>query len=233
MSQKHINFCSLDLVNTKNNLNNLIDIYNFLDGLYSLNISMVQIHKPVLVPYYYGKVHEDCGVSCFSVFDGGYLTLHIFEKRNIAYFDVMSCVKFDENKFVNEVCKFCGTKNVNLNTNLVKSNSTPKSIFGPHFIAEGKLKKKFGLENLISLLNEIIKKIGMTPIINPNIIQQKNSVMLFILIAESHIALTLKKDTLKIDIFSCKMFDCEKLEKILNKHINLKNRTLYYRLSKI
>ena len=62
MLQKGINYLALDLIDIKDNLNDLKQIYNFLEDL-AFNLSFETIHKPVLVPYYYGKVEDDCGIS--------------------------------------------------------------------------------------------------------------------------------------------------------------------------
>ncbi len=54
MSKEEIRayFCSVDLLGIKKNLNDLKTIYDFLDKLLMQN-GFKQIHKPVLVPYYF------------------------------------------------------------------------------------------------------------------------------------------------------------------------------------
>lgn len=233
MSQKTIKFLSIDLIDTKDGLNNLSDIYNFMDKLL-LKANLKQIHKPVLIPYYHGKVKRDAGISCYAFFEGGYSTFHIFEKRKIAYFDIISNEEtFDKQAIIKSITKFCDTKNIIINSDEQMSNNINKHIFGPHYICFGKPKKTFDTDSLISLQEAIIKEIGMTPINTPTVLKNKNSTLLFIAIAESHIALELSKNDLRIDIFSCKMFDLDLLKNLINKVIKLEDGTLFYRLYKI
>ena len=56
MLQKPTNFCSIDLIDIRDNLNDISEIYNFLNSLYLIDSSLKEIYKPVIVPYYYGKV---------------------------------------------------------------------------------------------------------------------------------------------------------------------------------
>ncbi len=233
MSLKTIKFLSIDLIDVKDELNNLLEIYNFMDKLL-LQANLKQIHKPVLIPYYHGKVKRDAGVSCYAFFEGGYCTFHIFEKRKIAYFDIISDGQnFDTSTITTNITKYCGTKNIITNNDVKLSNKVSKQVFGPHYICSGKPKKTFVADNLIALQESIINAIGMTPITTPTILNSKNSTLLFIAIAESHIALTLSKNNLRIDIFSCKMFDLDVLKKLVNNFVKLENETLFHRLYKI
>lgn len=232
VSQKNIKYLSIDLIDTKDGLNNLIEIYTFMDKLLSL-ANLKEIQKPVLIPYYHGKVKRDAGVSCYAFFEGGYCTLHIFEKRKIAYLDVISnSQEFDNQIFIKNSKKYCGTENILINTDETISENINKHIFGPHYICFGKPKKKFDTDSLISLQESIIKEVGMTPIITPNVLKNENRTLLFIAIAESHIALELSKNNLRIDIFSCKMFDLNLLKRLINKVIKLTDEKLFYRLYK-
>lgn len=231
MLQKTINFLSVDLIDTKENLNDLHDIYNFMDNILKL-AKLNIIYKPVLIPYYHGKIKNDCGISCYAFFDGGYSTIHIFEKRKIAYFDIMSTKQFNKQIIIDTVSNFCGAKDILLNSNDSILNQSQQSVFGPHYIGLGKIKKNFNMDDLLNLQTEIITKIGMTPIIAPTILKNNNSTLLFIAIAESHIALTLTKDALQVDIFSCKLFDIGILKNLLNDVVDIQSEELYYRLYK-
>jgi len=231
--QKLTNFCSIDLIGIKDDLNNLSDIYNFLDNLCLLDKTFKEIHKPIIVPYYYGKVPNDCGVSCFLGFEGGYMAFHIFEKRNIAYFDIVSEKKFNEKPIIEKVSKFCGTSNIKVCIDREPAVEIDSPIFGPHIQISGKSNKIMTLNDMLNLQNNIMKKIDMTPIIFPIIMQQKDSIILFILIAESHIAIKVKKEILSIDIFSCKMFDIDKLKKLLTENINIERERMYFRYAKL
>lgn len=139
---------------------------------------------------------------------------------------------FDKQAFIKSITKFCDTKNIIINSDKQTADNANKNIFGPHYICSGTPKQVFNSDSLIDLQNLIIKEIGMTPINTPTILKTENYTLLFIAIAESHIALKLSKNNLRIDIFSCKMFDLNTLKNSINKVIKLEEETLYYRLYK-
>lgn len=41
-------------------------------------LGITPVNPPTLIPYYYGKVKEDDGVSAFVMLEGGHLTIHTF-----------------------------------------------------------------------------------------------------------------------------------------------------------
>lgn len=228
---KTVNFLSLDLIGIRDRLNNLLEIYNFLDNMID-ELGLKKIFRPVLIPYYHGKVETDCGVSCYSLFDGGYCTFHIFERRKIAYFDIVSEKAIDKQKVIDFTTKYCKTKKVLVNSN-ESQTAKNQNIFGPHYICQGKVEEGFNELDMLTLHEKIISKIGMTPITTPAILRTKKSVTLFIAIAESHIALVLQKRELRVDIFSCKMFDVAKLKNLLKSVMKNEYEMLYHRLYKI
>ena len=118
MLQKGINYLALDLIDIKDNLNDLKQIYNFLEDL-AFNLSFETIHKPVLVPYYYGKVEDDCGISCYLMTKGGYITFHIFEKRNIAYFDIVRKGEIDNEKIIELVTTFVESQHFQIHSKIL------------------------------------------------------------------------------------------------------------------
>ena len=123
-----------------------------LDEIIIKVLKCKQIHKPTLIPYYHGKVKKDCGVSCYSFFDGGYITFHIFEKRRIAYFDIVSNESFDVDKVIKFASKICETKKYNIYTNSTTNEICNKDVFGPHYIASGTLRKQMNINQLLMLL---------------------------------------------------------------------------------
>ena len=219
------------MINVRDNLNNLIEIYEFLSQLV-LELGEKELYKPILIPYYHGKIKKDCGVSCFTFLkNGGYLTFHIFEKRKIAYFDIVSTNKIDK-KIVTSVTSFCQTNKFNIYKNEINVQDR-NSFFGPHYFAEGKLRKKLNTDELLDFQNEIIKGIKMTPIINPIIVKTNKTQTLFVAIAESHIALTKTDNVLRVDVFSCKEFDINELKQIAYKFIDVQEEVLFTRHSKV
>jgi len=226
------NYLALDLINIKEDYNDLMQIYTFLDDIIKNILHFTQIHKPILIPYYHGKIKQDCGVSCYSFFNGGHITLHIFEKRKLAYLDIVSEQPFDINNIVEYVLQKCETETYNIYTNKTKKLICKENIFGPHYFAYGTINNDMDVNQLLTLQQEIISKIKMTPITNPVVVNDGSSLKLFIAIAESHIALTLNKKQLLVDIFSCKMFQVNSLHNILNKVMKQYNETMFSRLHK-
>ena len=231
MLPKSINFISIDLIDIRKDLNNLMEIYNFIDSILQ-STNLKPVNKPVLIPYYYGKIKENCGISCYQFLKGGYCTFHVFEERRIAYFDIMSHDAFDKLLIIDKLTKFCHTKKIIINTPESTTLSN-ENIFGPHFVCVGRTEKDLTLDDMLKLQNYIIKGIKMTPIISPTIMKNGKQTLMFIAIAESHIAITVTGRTVQIDIFSCKMFDINILKKVLTKVITIKNEKLFQRLYKI
>lgn len=231
-NKHHFSFLALDLIDIKENFSNLMQIYSFLDNIIVNVIKLKQIHKPVLIPYYYGTVKQDCGISCYSFFDGGYVTFHIFEKRRLAYFDVISKKQFNVDKVIKFVSQECETCRYNIYTNNTNNMIHNKNVFGPHYIAYGTLHEDMNINQLLDLQEKIINEINMTPIINPVIVRDNKGVNLFVAIAESHISLSLSDNELRIDVFSCKMFDILKLSNMLESVMQINKKIIYTRLNK-
>lgn len=226
-------YLSVDLINVKEDLNDLKHIYDYLDGVIANVLKLKSLHKPILIPYYYGKKEEDCGVSCYAFFAGGYLTLHIFEKRRIAYFDIVSDKKIDNKKVLTGLENFMGTSEYNIYDNQIENKVYNENIFGPHYFCFGKSKSSIDADSLLKLSELIINKIKMTPITHPVIVKDKNEMRVFTAIAESHICLTVFDKDLVVDVFSCKMFDISKLEKILSNYLEIENKRIYTRSNKV
>lgn len=86
---------AFDLYDCKNrNLDNCLEMYSLNEDL-AKELSAKPVYKPIIVPYFYGKVKEDEGISCLNIFEDkngflGFFTLHTFSQRKIAYFDSFS-----------------------------------------------------------------------------------------------------------------------------------------------
>ena len=73
-----------------------IDINQLLNDLvYKLELS--PIAPPNIIPYYYGKVKEDIGISAILLLEGGHVTIHTFPKRECYFIDCFTPDDFDEN----------------------------------------------------------------------------------------------------------------------------------------
>jgi len=231
-SSDSLNYFAIDLINIKENFSDLMQIYSFLDDVVSNVLKFDQINKPTLIPYYHGKVEQDCGVSCYTFLYGGYVTFHIFEKRRLAYFDIVSDKLFDIDKVIKFVSQICETANYNVYTNKTKNIVCNENVFGPHYVASGRLYKEMNIDQLLILQDKIIKEIDMTPIINPVVVKDGEVIRLFIAIAESHLSLTVNKNQLRVDLFSCRMFDINKLTNILTSVMEISDKILFTRQNK-
>ena len=50
-----------------------------------------------IIPYYYGKVKEDIGISAYILLEGGHITIHTFPIRECYFIDCFSSDNFYEN----------------------------------------------------------------------------------------------------------------------------------------
>lgn len=73
------------------------DILNQL--AYQLRVN--PICPPNLVPYYYGKVKEDLGISAFLFLEGGHITIHTFPIRECYFVDIFYDGEFNEKDVYN------------------------------------------------------------------------------------------------------------------------------------
>ena len=224
-----MNKLSLDLYGVKNKyigkgIKDSISLYNLYNDLEN-KLNIKYIFKPTIVPYFYGKQPMDDGVSCFCMFKEktslGFITLHTFNKRNVAYFDMVSNKKYKNAK--NIVCNFLNPKNVQL------PQDFKKDTWGIELTSNCVCKNSINSEFLYDLCQEIIKKINMTQIATTTLQKTKDIIFITTLIAESHIAMFYNINTkqLFIDIFSCKYYNFKKVIKLLNdKKIELQNYSI-------
>lgn len=219
-----MDYLAIDCLEIKKNLNNAMDIYNFLDSIVEI-CNLKAVNKPYIIPYYYGKVKNDEGISCLQLLEDGYMTFHVFEHRRIAYFDLRTKVKVDKQIILDQLTKFAKSKKFYIcGDNKSDTNLADKQVFGPHNFIKLKI-NEFKVDDMIKLLNEIVKGIGMTPITSTFV--ESNYVIR--LIAESHIAITKEKNHILIDIFSCKEYDNNKLLKTLKKKYEIIEKQEYKR----
>ena len=187
--------------------------------VYSLELNPI---CPVsIIPYYYGKVKEDIGISAYILLKGGHITIHTFPIRECYFVDCYSKDDFDEKKLYNffkEELPFID-KNTKHNTttresgrfNVLKYN--PTLDFGPHLMAEIDSNKELNMDDLFNFLEKMAYDINMDPItracVMKSTINNPKYLSGIIVIAQSHIALHYEYETRKIyfDIFSCMPFD--------------------------
>lgn len=193
------------------------DILNHL--VYTLKLS--PICPPQLVPYYYGKVKEDLGISAFVLLEGGHITIHTFPIRECYFVDIYAEEDFDEKlayDFFNKELPFDEEKSFShLADRMIKSfDMLPYDAscdFGPHLMTEIEAYHEPTMEAMFDFLEKIVTEINMDPITRPYVlkssIKKPKFLSAIIIIAQSHIALhyNYKTKTIMADIFSCAPFD--------------------------
>lgn len=179
------------------------------------------IEPPQLLPYYYGSVKEDIGISARVLLEGGHVTIHTFPIRACYFVDVFSWQDFDVNALknffmeefpFNDQTSFMAVRDRQIPCfNMVPYDS--KKDFGPHILLELEAYKEPKMEDFFDFLERLVEKINMDPITRACVLKSTMNhpkyLSAIIIIAQSHIALhyNYKKHTIYADIFSCAPFD--------------------------
>ncbi|MFZ9703646.1 MAG: S-adenosylmethionine decarboxylase [Bacilli bacterium] len=210
---------------------------NFVNQTINLVLRSLNI-KPIspayLLPYDYGLVPLDEGLSSFIFLPGGHLTIHTFPLRGCYFVDLTTQTTITEKQFAKALQTYWPSdakKSRLFSANRIGENPNqpfdPTSVFGPHVMATLSLKKALTLEAANQFLEGLIADIGMTPITRAygiyDTYQNPTYLSSIVMIAESHLSihLNLKTNQMFFDIFSCKMFDYAPVKTLLNKFGNL------------
>ncbi len=210
------------------------------DDISDLRIVYEKIHKitnymlvetimpPSLIPYYYGKVKEDDGISAFVLLKGGHFTIHTFPERECYFVDMLydgfiSADKLTEilsiefpfgSKIINVV-----DRRFNISAQTPVGNVNETEDFGPHYLIKTREPKEFNIDMIYTFLDQLPYKINMDPIARPtvitdNIMRPKIYSGLTV-IAQSHIAFHYYKKSKMayIDVFSCSFIDCANFQR--------------------
>lgn len=212
---------------------------NFINQTINLVLFDLKI-KPIspayLLPYDYGLVPLDEGLSSYIFLDGGHLTIHTFPLRGCYFVDLFTQKDLNIKQFQKVLQKYWPSaeqKSRLFNANRNGSNQSEvfdaKAVFGPHVMATIQLKTPINLETSNRFLESLIQDIGMTPITRAfglyNQYQQPQYLSSIVMIAESHLSIhiDLKQNIMYFDIFSCKMFDYGSIQGRLEKMGPLKS----------
>jgi len=201
-------------------LNNMLHINNLLNEV-ALQLDLEPIMPPQLIPYYYGRVKEDVGVSSFMLLKGGHLTIHTFPVRECYFVDCVSEKDFDEKKFYDvffDKLHFVKNKSIyqstNRNTDKPRMEKySPEIDFGPHYMAKIKVKEKPTMEYMFDFLENLVNRINMDEITRATVLKDNTINPSFysaiIIIAQSHISIhySFKENCIYADCFSCAPFD--------------------------
>lgn len=199
------------------------------DVTYELNLD--PICPPVIIPYYYGKVKDDKGISAFVLLEGGHITIHTFPIRKCYFVDVFFVGDFNEYdcyRFFLEQLPFNENKSIvnkreRLERKFEMAPYEPSVDFGPHIMMEIEAKNEIKMDNLFDFLENMAYEIDMDPITRPFIIKSTINNPLYlsgiIVIAQSHISVhySYKTKIIYADLFSCAPFDYSVVEGYLTK----------------
>ena len=194
--------------------------------VYALKLNPVC--PPQLIPYYYGKVKEDIGISAFILLEGGHITIHTFPVRECYFVDIFSDGDFDETlakEFLLKELPHQEEKSIyNMKDRSLRGQELlpydSNCDFGPHLMTEIQPWQEPTMEILFDFLEQLVFKINMDPITRPYVLKstprKPKYLSAIIVIAQSHIALhySYKTKALYADIFSCAPFDYSNAEEI-------------------
>lgn len=216
--------------------NNMLSINNLINDICT-QLELKPIAPPTIIPFYYGKVADDDGISAFVLLEGGHFTIHTFYKRRCAFIDLLfqefegeylikminkRATVFKNGQTVGDIvyindweldrnCK-------NAFVSIDQINKFKRGIentflgFGPHYFVTAKCEKPLTMEQVYNILDHMPKKACMTPITRPFVVYDRIDNAKFIsgiiVIAESHISIHYD---LKLHKLYFDMFTCRPL----------------------
>lgn len=215
------------------------DLRGIYETIYRITnyLSLSTIMPPVLVPYYYGSIREDDGISAFVLLKGGHFTIHTFPERECYFVDILYDGFINESKLeyiLSQELPFEERKINNVDRRFKTENQfqiddiNEATDFGPHYLIQI-AGLDFSFEKIFHFLDCLPKKINMDPIFRPYVISDKieNCEILsgITIIAQSHIAVHYfkKLNLAYIDIFSCSFINCNDIVSIIKNDLNVKS----------
>ena len=215
--------------------NDLKSIYEIIYKVIN-ELSVKAVMPPILVPYYYGDVKEDDGISAYVILKGGHFTIHTFPDRECYFADLLYDGFVSEDKFVSILKAELPCKN-----NLIKTtdrrfsikeqcelNSINSSIdFGPHYLIRTTNDCELSMEQIYHFLDELPYEINMVAIQRPLVITDRvnnyDIISGITVIAQSHIAIHyyIKERKAYIDIFSCSFINCDEIVDVVKQKLNI------------
>ena len=207
---------------TRSKLDDMGYIYETLNNIiFKLGVNAVA--PPILIPYHYGKVVEDGGISAYILLDGGHVTIHTYPYRACYFFDIVYDGFYDINllkRYLNEKygmaqCTVFDFERRSNTGNFKDITEYTGEDYGPHLLMNVKIQKGITIEKLYSFLDSFPYRVNMQPITRPQVIRNKvhdaNFILGITLIAESHVSAHFNIETseLFVDIFSCCPFSVE------------------------
>lgn len=230
---------------SQHSLNDMTTIYQILNHL-TYQFKLEPIAPPHLIPYYYGRVKKDSGVSAYILLKGGHVTIHTFPFRECYFVDVLSPKDFDEEGIYNYFLDYLPfdkkVSNFEIENRNVRSFDTlPYSAdcdFGPHLMTEIVANREITMDFLFNYIEKLVIDINMDPITRAVVIKDNTYnpkyITGFIVIAQSHIALHYEIATgiIYADLFSCAPFNYDDLISIIKELGEIKSNVLIPRGTK-
>jgi S-adenosylmethionine/arginine decarboxylase-like enzyme len=197
-------------------------------NLVLFDLGLKPISPAYLLPYDYGLIPLDEGLSSYLFLEGGHFTIHTFPLRGCFFVDLYTPQTIDQKRFekvLNTYWPSDNKKSRSFSANRLENNQSetfdPKAVFGPHVMATLSLHQTMSLSQANGFLEGLIQTIGMTPITRAygmhDRYDQPKFLSSIIMIAESHLSIhiSLKTNHMFFDIFSCKMFDYSSIQGLL------------------
>ena len=197
-------------------------------NLVLFDLGLKPISPAYLLPYDYGLIPLDEGLSSYLFLEGGHLTIHTFPLRGCFFVDLYTPQTIDKKRFEKVLQTYWPSDikvSRSFSANRLGKNQSetidPKAVFGPHVMATLSIKKPLDLSQTNKFLENLIQNIGMTPITRAYGIYDRYDQPTFlssiVMIAESHLSIhiNLKTNQMFFDIFSCKMFDYSGIQTLL------------------
>ena len=197
--------------------NNMLSINNLINDV-CIQLGLKAIAPPTIIPFYYGKVADDDGISAFVLLEGGHFTIHTFYKRRCAFIDLLfnefegeylvKMLKKRASEYKNgqvisddvnvndwEIDRNCRNSFVSIDqiNKFKRGIENSFSGFGPHYFVTAKCKKPLSMEKIYGILDHMPQKACMTPISRPFVVYDQvddpEFISGIIVIAESHISI--------------------------------------------
>jgi len=205
-------------------LDNLKSVYDTIVKITNY-VGVKTIMPPSLVPYYYGSIKEDDGISAFVLLKGGHFTIHTFPARECYFVDMLYDGFVSESKLV-DILKtelpfehqivHSVDRRFDLNDQLA-ANIDESRDFGPHYLMHNLTPVELDMDKIYQFLDAVPLLINMDPITRPTVItdnvDEPEIISGLTVIAQSHIALHYYKEEKRfwLDVFSCSFIECENI----------------------
>ncbi len=195
------------------------------------------VMPPILVPYYYGSVKEDDGISAFVFLKGGHFTIHTFPERECYFVDLLYDGFVKEDKLLETLSRelpfelrriHTVDRRFDIQEQLNKMESIDENAdFGPHYLIKTLEPCELDIGKIYRFLDTLPAKIHMDSILRPIVATDKIENFTIIsginVIAQSHLALHYNIETklAYIDVFSCSFIDCDDLPRRVEQELGV------------